>query len=131
MNELIFSKWKICANHFRSRDRPSSCTDLLISLAMVRIGRVDQPVLAVAIVADDIENPDMAKRIGEGPEVAGQAADLGYRLLALGDGRGIEGDPHRGSYPGSSSAGVGLNPAMGVFLADVQGLRSARSSRRP
>ena len=55
----------------------------------------------------------MAKRIGERPKVSGKSADLGDRLLALGDRRGIEGDPDRQRCPGSSIFRRRLRPSYG------------------
>ena len=119
MNELIFSKWKIRANHFRRAP-----THLEV-LALYFIGNgahraVDQSVLPVSIVADHIKDPDMADRISQGPKAAGQAANLCDRLLARGDRCGIEGDPDRVGIRTGRSAGVRLDPAMGMFLAHDQ-----------
>ena len=130
MNELMFWKWNRSARTISGASCPIFDV-LILELADDRAHRgVEQPVLAVAVVADDVEDPDMADRIGERAEVAGDAADLGDRLLALGGRGGIEGDPDRGVDRGSSSR-CRPRPSYGRVSGGRSWSRSARSSRPP
>ena len=54
---------------------------------------VKQAILAFAVEADDVEDPDMADHVGERAEVAGETADMGDRLLSLRGGRRVQSDP--------------------------------------
>ena len=58
-----------------------------------------------------------------------QAPDLGDGFIAFRAGGRVESDPARLVL--LILADVGLDPAMGMLLADVHGSRSARSSRPP
>ena len=99
---------------------PLSQLDILIPhLADDRAHRgVEQAILAVAVVADDVEDPDMADRIGHGRKLPARPPTWAIDSLRSAAGRRVEGDPDRDCYP-PAQADVGLDPAMGVLLPDV------------
>ena len=91
---------------------------------------VEQAVLPFAVVADDVEDPDVADQVGQRPEVAGDPADLGDRLVPLGPGVGSR-VIQIGSRLGVGSGRRTPRPSYGRASGGRSWFRSARSSRPP
>ena len=82
--------------------------------------RVKEPVLPVRVIAEDVEDPDIANDVGDRTDVACDAPNLGDGFIAFRAGSRVESDPARLVL--LILADVGLDPAMGMLLADVHGL---------
>ena len=80
---------------------------------------VEQPTLPISVVADDVEDPDVADRIGDRAELPAKpptwaidlmrsAAGVGSRVIQI------------GTLFWAEPIGVGLDPAMRVLLSHIQ-----------
>ena len=129
MNDATSRKWSRPAERLAGAASPIIAKPLAGLVDELPDRLVEQALLPLGVVADDVEDPDVADQVGDLAEVRREAADLGDRLArARSPGVGSR-VIQIGCSVRAGVAEVGLDPAMGVLLRTF--MTWARSFQSP